>query len=132
MNRIPYFLIAGFSFVFAGCDFSPTGVRLKTGLAAQTESEATIVGTKSVTVSWDANRERAVNSVGGGYRVYFSRNGVFDAITPFVTAAFTTGTTPTAAALTGLASGTYTIRVVAFSAANPAGSVGTQTTVAIP
>lgn len=81
----------------------------------------TVAGT--VAVSWTANRERAVNAPGGGYRVYYSGAAGFDvANADFVDVPYVSGTTaPTATALP-LSAGTFFIKVVAYSALNPGGS----------
>jgi hypothetical protein len=77
----------------------------------------------SVQVSWNANREAAVNRPGGGYRVYHSRSSGFDIATAsFVDVPYSSGATaPTTASLT-LSSGDNFIRVVAYSDLNPNGS----------
>ena len=80
--------------------------------------------TATVQVTWTANRETAVNSAGGGYRIYFGRTPNFDiAGASFVDVPFVAPgpLAPTIATLT-LSSGTNYIKVVAYSALNPAGS----------
>jgi hypothetical protein len=75
----------------------------------------------NVAVSWNANRERAVNSAGGGYRVYygkipgFSISGAASVEVPYVSGA----TAPTGTSINGLAPGTYYFKVVAYSALIP-------------
>ena len=116
-----------------GCN--PSGVYPVSGTAGLNENPTTPSipgnGSGGVHVSWDANRESGVNSAGGGYRVYYSSTGSITAGTPFVNIAFAAGTTPTTADLTGLTPGNYTISVLAYSAANPTGSVSTETTVVV-
>jgi hypothetical protein len=78
----------------------------------------------TVQVTWTANRETAVNSTGGGYKVYFGRTANFDiAGASFVDVPFVAPgpLAPTTATLT-LSSGTNYIKIVAYSALNPAGS----------
>lgn len=79
--------------------------------------------TANVQISWDANRETAVNRVGGGYRVYYSRTSGFDISgATFVDVPYSTGATaPTTANLT-LSSGDNFIKVIAYSDLNPSGS----------
>jgi hypothetical protein len=78
----------------------------------------------ALTLSWTANREAGVNAAGGGYHVYYatSPNVALGQATQ-VTVAYDPGLglTPTSTALQ-LAAGTWYLRVVAFSALNPAGS----------
>ena len=73
---------------------------------------------KPYTVSWNANREKAVNSSGGGYRVYYSQVQGFDiSNAAFVDVPWVSGQTPTTADIT-LTSGTWFIKVTAYSALN--------------
>ena len=73
---------------------------------------------RTVTVSWNANHETAVNAPGGGYKVYYSTSSGFDISdagvgvvdVPFVAPP----TTPTSVSLQ-LVSGQYYFRVVAYS-----------------
>jgi hypothetical protein len=73
---------------------------------------------RAVTVSWNANRETAVNTTGGGYKVYYSTTSGFDISdagvgvvdVPFVAPP----ATPTSVSLQ-LVSGQYYFRVVAYS-----------------
>lgn len=89
--------------------------------------------TASVQVSWTANRETAVNSPGGGYKVYFSPTPGFNiASANVIDVPFTAGTAQTSTTLT-LASGTHYIKVVAYSALNPGGSApSTEIAIAVP
>jgi len=74
---------------------------------------------RAVTVSWNANRETAVNTPGGGYKVYYSTASGFDISdagvgvvdVPFVAPP----ATPTSTSLQ-LVSGQYYFRVVAYTA----------------
>lgn len=78
---------------------------------------------RSVQVSWVANRETAVNSPGGGYRVYYSRTPGFNVSAASVAdVPYTSGATaPTSTVLT-LQTGSNFIKVVAYSVMNPGGS----------
>lgn len=85
----------------------------------------------TVTVSWTANRETAVNSPGGGYDLYYSTTPGFNisSVTPVnIPYAASTSSTPTSATL-NLFSGTYYFKIVAYSALNPpGGSSGSTST----
>ncbi len=78
--------------------------------------------TASVRVSWTANRETAVNSAGGGYKIYYSPTAGFDiASANVVDLPYKAGAAPTTTNLT-LASGTHYVKVIAYSTLNPNGS----------
>jgi hypothetical protein len=80
-------------------------------------------GSGNVSLSWNANREKAVNTTGGGYRVYYGQSPSVTGSTPYVEVSFVSGSlSPTTTRLTGLVSGTYYVHVRAFSALNPTGS----------
>jgi uncharacterized repeat protein (TIGR02543 family) len=72
----------------------------------------------TVTISWDANREAAVNRSGGGYRVYYSQINNFnisDLSTKFKDVPYQSGTyAPTSASLF-LTAGTWYVKVVGYS-----------------
>ena len=81
-----------------------------------------------VNVSWDANRETAVNDIGGGYIVYYSTSTGFnitDAGVTIVDVPFVAPpTAPTSISLQ-LSSGQYYFRIVAYSSLTaPWGSGG--------
>ncbi len=84
---------------------------------------------RDVQVFWAANREKAVNSPGGGYRVYYSTTPGFDlAAARVVDVPYVAGPrAPTSATIAGLSPGTYYLRVVAYSALNPPGGSGGST-----
>lgn len=102
--------------------FSCTVPRNNEALAEET---ALASATQSLKISWIANREKAVNSAGGGYRVYYGRVPGFAVGTAaFVDVPFVAGATaPTAKTLMGLPAGDYYIRVAAYSQQNPEGSI---------
>jgi len=78
-------------------------------------------------ISWDANREFSVNSPGGGYRVYYSTNPGFDISTAnIVDVPFVSGPAAPTSIVIPLSSGTYYIKVVAYSTLNSAGSQPSQ------
>lgn len=87
------------------------------------EETARAQATQLLKVSWIANREQAVNSVGGGYRVYYSQVPDFAIVsTPFADVPYVTGATaPTTTTLAGLPPGNYYIRVAAYSQLNQQG-----------
>jgi len=90
--------------------------------------------TVPVQISWDANRETAVNRTGGGYRVYYSRTAGFDISgASFVDVPFTVGpATPTSADLM-LSSGSNFIKVVGYSDLKPSGGAPSgEITVNVP
>lgn len=72
---------------------------------------------RSVTISWQANRETAVNQTGGGYIVNVS--GQAPIAVPYVAGA----SAPTSTTLS-LPTGTYSATVTAYSALNPPGGRG--------
>jgi hypothetical protein len=122
----------------AGCQFdggSVVSTGLNTSPLVVGQTDQSIVpsgsGVGKVSVSWEANREAPVNSPGGGYRVYYSQTAAVTASTPFVNVPAVSGAAPTSVEISGLASGTYTISVVAYSALNTTGSVAAQTTVTL-
>lgn len=85
---------------------------------------------KTVNVSWTANRETAVNTTGGGYKVYYSTTSGFDITdagvsvvdVPFVAQP----TAPTSISI-DLPSGQYYFRVAAYSALTPPWGSGSST-----
>lgn len=75
-----------------------------------------------VEIAWDANRDSAVNAPGGGYRVYYSSVAGFRlADAAVIDVPYTAGGTPTRVVVT-LPDGQHYIKIVAYSALNPAGS----------
>ena len=90
--------------------------------------------TANVQISWDANREAAVNRVGGGYKVYFGRTAGFSiAGANVVDVPYVSGpTAPTTTTLT-LSSGDNFIKVIAYSDLSPSGSAtSSETKVSVP
>jgi len=78
----------------------------------------------SVQLSWNANREKSVNKLGGGYRIYYSRINNFDPSTAsYYDVPYVSGpTTPVNKVLTNLLIGTTYFKVVAYSNLNAPGS----------
>ena len=87
----------------------------------------------NVTINWAANNETNVNQAGGGYNIYISQNSGFnigDAGVTMVTEPYTSTST-----IQPLSSGTYYVRVAAFSpipAANTESEASAQITVTVP
>ena len=80
-------------------------------------------GGGSVTVNWAANREAAVNSVGGGYRVYYTQSSALSPTAPSIDILYASGVAmPLTATISGLVAGSYNIYVVAYSALKTTGS----------
>lgn len=78
-----------------------------------------------ILVTWDANHETNVNTVGGGYKLYYSRVQSFDinsSLTVMKDIPYVSGPlAPTSTLLTDLLPSTYYLKVVAYSAFNPPG-----------
>ena len=76
---------------------------------------------RQVTVSWNANRDKVVNTTGGGYRLYYSQTSGFsvnDATSvdvPYVSGS----TAPTSTSLS-LEEGTWYLRISAYGVWNVA------------
>ena len=83
---------------------------------------------RTVTISWNANRETAVNASGGGYKIYYSASSGFDITDAGVSVVDVPFVAPPAAPTSislQLSSGQYYFRVVAYSALTaPWGSGG--------
>lgn len=74
---------------------------------------------RTVTVSWNANRETAVNTTGGGYKVYYSTSSGFaitDAGVSVVNVPFVVPPMAPTSINLQLRTGKYYFRVVAYSA----------------
>lgn len=86
----------------------------------------------TIAVSWNANKEKAVNSAGGGYRVYYSTTSGFNPGTAsYVDVPYVAGATaPTTTNLTNFMAGTYYFKIIAYSALNPPGQTGGSTSAA--
>lgn len=87
-----------------------------------------------VTVSWEQNRETAVNSLGGGYRVYYSTTENFNITNAnVVDVLYVSGPATPTSIIISLSSGTYYFKVVAYSNLNPSGSgPSRETSVSVP
>ena len=92
-------------------------------LTAQEDWSFTTGSNMSVNISWDPNRETAVNTAGGGYKVFYSINQGFSIADTGVTEVevpYVSGTkAPTSLSLKMPSDVTYYFRVVAYSALNP-------------
>ncbi len=82
----------------------------------------------NIKVSWDTNREAAVNRAGGGYRVYYATAAGLALTDPAVTMVdvpYTTGSFAPVTTTVSVQSGrVYYFRVTAYSALNRAGQSG--------
>lgn len=85
-------------------------------------------GGTDVRVSWTANREAAVNKSGGGYKVYYSKTPGFDiAGAKSRNVPYQSGQTASSSATLNLSSGTYYIKVIAYSSiVGPSGTPSTS------
>lgn len=95
----------------------------------------TTVVSNSIQVSWDANPETAVNSTGGGYLVYYSSNSGFDPGDGGVTeidVPYVSGASAPTSIVVPFDSGTYYLRIAAYSTVNPPGSAGGSISTASP
>ena len=89
--------------------------------AADTSPATPPATIRTVSVSWNANRETAVNALGGGYKLYYSTVSGFDISDAGVSVVDVPFVAPPAAPTSislQLASGRYYFRVVAYSALN--------------
>lgn len=88
----------------------------------------------SVLLSWDANREKAVNSAGGGYKIYYSTDSDFQITDSGVTIIDIPCTPPdplpTFKSIAFPSKGTWYVRVAAYSSLN-GGSTSAPTAVKI-
>ena len=81
-------------------------------------------GPREVEISWAANRETGVNAPGGGYRVYHASVPDFDIATATpIDVAYAGGPSSPTRVVVTLPVGTTYIKITAYSALNPAGSV---------
>lgn len=80
-----------------------------------------------VKITWTPNRETAVNSPGGGYHVYYATSPNFDISKAGVLdIPFLSGPTAPITTVISLASGSYYLKVTAYSALNTEGSTPSQ------
>ncbi|HED16234.1 MAG TPA: hypothetical protein ENI64_05400 [Gammaproteobacteria bacterium] len=82
----------------------------------------------NILVSWNANRETAVNTNGGGYRVYYATTAGLALTDPAVTMTdvpYISGSTvPTSTTLSVQSGNRYYFKVTAYSALNRVGQSG--------
>ena len=112
-----FILIGLFLAGFASCAKS-AGVA---GVATSNSSSAAPGTATNITVSWNANHEKAVNSAGGGYKVYYSTTSGFAlGAATLINVPYVAGpTAPTTTTISSLAGGTYYFKIVAYSALVP-------------
>ena len=96
-------------------------------MAAPLSWDFTTIGTSVVRVSWAANRETAVNTTGGGYRVHYAP---FSGFTPGAGGTFTqdvpyvSGSSAPVSVDLSLSNGTWFFKIEAYSSLNRPGSTG--------
>jgi hypothetical protein len=80
-------------------------------------------GPYTVNISWAASHEKALNTVGGGYKIYYSQtSGANLATTSFINVPYVSGgTAPTTTSISVAQWGTWYVRVVGYSALNAPG-----------
>lgn len=102
--------------------------------SSSSESSTDSPKTSAVSIAWTANKEQGVNQSGGGYKVYYSRTSGFNTeIADSVDVPWASGTTTPVSTLLNLTSGTYYIKVIAYSAVNSSGSSSSsEITVTVP
>jgi len=89
----------------------------------------------SIQVSWNASLATAVNRSGGGYRVYYSSSSGFNTGEVGVTeidVPYISGVSAPTSVLIEVGSGTYYVRVAAYSALNAPGTSGGSTSTVTP
>lgn len=114
-NRPVLTFIAGLLMLtgFAGCLSEPQTLLAKRALS----SSSSLLDSKGIQLSWNPNREKAVNQVGGGYRIYYStRRGFSLREASVVNVPYQDGLkAPTSVTLPSLTPGTYYVKVIAYS-----------------
>ena len=86
-------------------------------------------------LAWNENLETSVNSAGGGYKVYHSTNSGFnpgDVGVTVVDVPYVSGATAPTTVVVPVPSGTYFVRVAAYSALNAPGTSGGSISTATP
>jgi len=82
--------------------------------ANEQAADSSIKVLKKVTISWDANREKNVNTTGGGYIVYYSQTKNFD-ISTADSVEVTYEENKLSAEVELLSGSTYYVKVAAYS-----------------
>lgn len=124
--RISRKLIFALAFALAACTSSKSPPN-----SIPSSSTPTTPTSVKIRINWAANPEVDVNTTGGGYRVYYAKSpNVSTSSGTFVNVPYVSGpTAPTTALLSGLTVGTYYVKVVAYSAYNPQGISGGNSSV---
>lgn len=89
----------------------------------------------TIKISWNSNPETAVNRTDGGYKVYYSSNSGFaisDSGVTQVDVPYSSGVTAPTSTQLQLFSGTYYIRIIAYSALDAPGTSGGSVSTATP
>jgi len=93
----------------------------------------TVLSFSTVNISWSANPETAVNRSGGGYKVYYSSTSGFnlsDADVTEIDVPYISGSTAPTSTQVQLLTGTYYIRIIAYSALNALGTTTGSSSIA--
>ena len=115
---INLFLIILITVILTSCGGSSGG-----GGGSGDASGDAIVNLKTVTISWNANLETAVNSTSGGYKVYYSTTSGFAiGSATSVDVPYTSGSYAPTSTDISLEPGTYYFKIVAYSGINRDGS----------
>ncbi len=86
----------------------------------------TCTGSCNVLVQWTANKEKAVNTAGGGYRVCYSQTQGFTSGGTCQNVPYVSGPTAPTSATISPGTGRWYIKVYGYSALNPTGSAASN------
>ncbi|MBE7437803.1 MAG: hypothetical protein HS115_05040 [Spirochaetales bacterium] len=116
--------------LYAGCGGGGGGAPGSSG-STSSPGNGDCAAPCSTKISWLGNPETAVNSAGGGYRVYYP--GAAGGSSPVLDVPYVSGpAAPTSVTLNLESAGTYYVRVVAYSSINTAGSeASAETTITV-
>lgn len=109
-----------FTIISETADANPTGSFFKSSTRRSRAKSVSFGSIGDVLVSWSANKEAAVNTTGGGYKVYYSQTSGFSiASAKFVDVPYSSGSqTSTSVLIPNLEQGTWYFKVVAYSTLN--------------
>jgi hypothetical protein len=105
------------------------------GIASDESWSFTTEPAINIQVSWNGNPETAVNRSGGGYKVYYNSNSGFnpgDVGVTEIDAPYISGVSAPTSVLIGVGSGTYYVRVAAYSSLNAPATSGGSISTATP
>ncbi|MFN8369289.1 MAG: hypothetical protein U0T83_01555 [Bacteriovoracaceae bacterium] len=96
-------------------------------------SSGTPTTTRNVLVSWTANHEAKVNSINGGYKVCSGTSSTFTVnLSSCTDVPYVSGSSAPTSKTIQLTTGTWYIKVVAYSSLNASSSASTATQVVVP